>query len=112
MLDTDSQNIETTETSMTHAFAKAGYTMPGIDPYDVDVAEPRHYSSPTAAICDHAALHGATPGPDEIDNRFVWDEDEAIAGIEQTVHTLTRWCAARTGPRTGRPRRSGGTTSC
>jgi len=88
MFDTDSQTIETAETSMSHAFAKAGYTMPGIDPYDVDTSEPRHYSSPTAAICDHAALYGATPGPDEIDNRFVWDEDEAIAGIEQTVHTL------------------------
>ena len=90
MLDTDSQTIDTVDTSMSHAFAKAGYTIPGIDPYDVDVGEPRHYSSPTAAICDHAALHGATPGPDEIDNRFVWDENEAIAGIEQTVHTLIR----------------------
>ena len=88
MTDTHSENIETAETSMTQAFAKAGYTIPGIDPHDAGVAEPRHYASPTAAICDHAALHGATPGPDEIDNRFVWDEDEAIAGIEQVVHTL------------------------
>ena len=89
MLDTDSHNIETAETAMTHAFAKAGYTIPGIDPEREDeLREPRHYSSPTAAICDQAALFGATPGPDEIDNRFVWDEDEAIAGIEQAVHTL------------------------
>ena len=89
MLDTDSHNIETAETAMTHAFAKAGYTIPGIDPEREDeLREPRHYSSPTAAICDQAALFGATPGPDEIDNRFVWDADEAIAGIEQAVHTL------------------------
>ena len=88
MTDTHTENIETPETSMSRAFAKAGYTLPGIDPYDFDVSEPRHYASPTAAICDHAALHGATPGPDEIDNRFVWDEDEAIAGIEQVVHIL------------------------
>ena len=89
MLDTDSQNIETAETAMTHAFAKAGYTIPGIDPEREDeLREPRHYSSPTAAICDQAALFGATPGPDEIDNRFVWDADEALAGIEQAVHTL------------------------
>ena len=89
MTDTHNQNIESAETSMTHAFAKAGYTIPGIDPDREDeLREPRHYASPTAAICDHAALYGATPGPDEPDNRFVWDEDEAIAGIEQAVHTL------------------------
>ena len=63
MLDTDSQTIDTAETSMSHAFAKAGYTFPGIDPYDVDVGEPRHYSSPTAAICDHAALLRRHPQP-------------------------------------------------
>ena len=77
------------DTAMTRAFARAGYTIPGIDPdREDDLREPRHYASPTAAICDHAALHGATPGPDEPDNRFLWDESEAIGGIEQAVHLL------------------------
>ena len=58
------------------------------DPEADDGNEPLHYASPTAAICDSAALHGATPGPDEPDNRFLWDESEAIAGIEQAVRLL------------------------
>ncbi len=36
MTVTDSQNIETADTAISHAFAKAGYTIPGIDPYDVE----------------------------------------------------------------------------
>ena len=82
-------DIDTSDTAMTRAFARAGYSIPGIDPdREDDLREPRHYASPTAAICDHAALHGVTPGPDEPDNRFVWDEDEAVGGIERTVHIL------------------------
>ena len=84
----DSDGTETGETAMSSAFARAGYTDPGIDTPAGDEGEPRHYSSPTAAICDHAALYGATPGPDEPDNRFVWNEAEALAAIEQTVHAL------------------------
>ncbi|MDE0409058.1 MAG: hypothetical protein OXN81_14500, partial [Alphaproteobacteria bacterium] len=84
----DSDDIGTVETAMSNAFARAGYTVPGIDTSSDDGHEPRHYASPTAAICDHAALYGATPGPDEPDNRPVWDEVEAVAGIEQAVHTL------------------------
>ena len=53
-----------------------------------DEREPGHTASPTAAVCELARLHGATPGPDEPDNRPVWDQDEAIAGIEQTFHAL------------------------
>ena len=82
-------DIDTSDTAMTRAFARAGYSIPGIDPdREDDLREPRHYASPTAAICDHVALHGATPGPDEPDNRFLWDESEAIGGIEQAVHLL------------------------
>ena len=84
----DSDGTETAETAMSGAFARAGYTVPGNDTPSDDGPEPRHYASPTAAICDHAALFGATPGPDEPDNRFVWNEPEALAAIEQTVHTL------------------------
>ena len=88
MIDTAGDSTENAENAMTGAFARAGYTVPGIDPDGDGAQEPRHYASPTAAICDHAELFGATPGPDEPDNRFVWNRDEAIAGIEQAVHTL------------------------
>ena len=84
----DGDGSETTETAMSNAFERAGYTSPGADAPSDDGPEPRHYASPTAAICDHAALYGATPEPGEPDNRVVWDEAEAVAGIEQTVHTL------------------------
>ena len=30
----------------------------------------------------------ATPGPDEFDNREIWNEDEALAGIEEAIHIL------------------------
>ena len=38
-------------------------------------------SSQTAMACEQAALFGATPGPDEFDNREIWNEEEALAGI-------------------------------
>ena len=84
----DSDGAGTDETAMSNAFARAGYTVPGIETSSEEGSEPRHYASPTAAVLDHAALYGATPGPDEPDNRPVWDESEAVAGIEQAVHTL------------------------
>ena len=76
-------NTETADTTMADAFAKAGF-----DGSTGDDREPGHTASPTAAVCELARLHGATPGPDEPDNRPVWGEDEAIAGIEQAFHTL------------------------
>ena len=45
-------------------------------------------SSPTAMACEQAALFGATPGPDEFDNREIWNEDEALSGIEEAIHIL------------------------
>ena len=45
-------------------------------------------SSQTAMACEQAALFGATPGPDEFDNREIWNEDEALAGIEEAIHIL------------------------
>ena len=36
----------------------------------------------------HESLFGATPGPDEFDNREIWNEDEALAGIEEAIHIL------------------------
>ena len=45
-------------------------------------------SSQTAMACEQTALFGATPGPDEFDNREIWNEDEALAGIEEAIHIL------------------------
>ena len=33
-------------------------------------------------------MFGATPGPDEFDNREIWNEEEALAGIEEAIHIL------------------------
>ena len=35
-------------------------------------------SSQTAMACEQAALFGATPGPDEFDNREIWNEEEVL----------------------------------
>ena len=35
-------------------------------------------TSQTAIACEQAALFGATPGPDEFDNREIWNVDEAL----------------------------------
>ena len=45
-------------------------------------------SSQTAMACEQAALFGATPGPDEFDNREIWNEEEALAGMEEAIHIL------------------------
>ena len=45
-------------------------------------------SSQTAMACEQAALFGATPGPEEFDNREIWNEDEALSGIEEAIHIL------------------------
>ena len=45
-------------------------------------------TSQTAMACEQAALFGATPGPDEFDNREIWNENEALAGIEEAIHIL------------------------
>ena len=45
-------------------------------------------SSQTAMACEQAALFGATPGPDEFDNREIWNGEETLAGIEEAIHIL------------------------
>ena len=45
-------------------------------------------SSQTAMACEQATLFGATPGPDEFDNREIWNEEETLAGIEEAIHIL------------------------
>ena len=44
----------------------------------------------TAMVCEQAALFGATPGPDEFDNRPVWDEGEALAAVTQAFRILAQ----------------------
>ena len=44
--------------------------------------------SPTAIACEHAALHGLTPGPDEHDSRDIWDPEEAIAALDDAFDAL------------------------
>ena len=74
---------------MTH-FAEAGYQTP--DRY-IDGDLPA-YTSPTAYICDNAALYGATPGHDEIDNRFVWERDEALAALGEAIRIIAHGVTA------------------
>ena len=82
-------NINTDHNAMADAFAKAGIDTTTCD-HTGDDREPGHAASPTAAACDAAKLYGATPDPDEPDNRPVWDKDGAIAGTEQAFHVLAQ----------------------
>ena len=52
-------------------------------------------SSQTAMAFEQAALFGATPDPDEFDNCEIWNEKEAIAGIEDAIHILAGAVATR-----------------
>ena len=45
--------------------------------------------SPTAVICDNAALYGATPSRDEFDPRDVWDEDDAVQAVRGAFELLS-----------------------
>ena len=47
-------------------------------------------TSPTAAVCENLALFGGAPELGETDTRVIWDEDEALAGIQQVVHILAQ----------------------
>ena len=46
------------------------------------------HESFTAMICEQAALFGATPGPDEFDNRPAWDEAESTDAVMRAFHIL------------------------
>ena len=63
-------NTQAADTTMAHAFAKAGFDGSTGDD-TADDREPGHTASPTAAVRELARRHGATPGPDEPDNRLV-----------------------------------------
>ena len=44
--------------------------------------------SPTAMICENAALYGATPEPGEHDPREIWDRDEAIEAVSTAFRII------------------------
>ena len=44
--------------------------------------------SPTAAICENAALFGAAPGRDDPDPREVWDADGALASLDRVLDAV------------------------
>ena len=39
-------------------------------------------------LANRPPCSAATPGRDEFDNREIWNEDEALAGIEEAIHIL------------------------
>ena len=47
-------------------------------------------TSSTAAVCENLQLFGGAPELGETDTRVIWDEDEALAGIEQAVSILAQ----------------------
>ena len=53
--------------------------------HEVDNIEAQNESF-TAMVCEQAQLFGATPGPDEFDNRPVWGEAESTAAVLKAFH--------------------------
>ena len=49
--------------------------------------------SVTASICDNAALYGATPERGEFDTREVWDADDALAAVAESLRILSQGAA-------------------
>ena len=45
-------------------------------------------ASPTAAVCESMALHGASPERGELDSRDVWDEDDAIEALSEAIRVM------------------------
>ncbi len=56
--------------------------------YDIDNTNTFQAQSPTAVICENAALYGATPDRDEFDPREIWDRDGATAAVSEAFRVL------------------------
>ncbi len=56
--------------------------------FDIDSMHTHQAQSPTAVICENAALYGVTPERDEFDPRDVWDRDEAVTAIGEAFRIL------------------------
>ena len=62
--------------------------MTSIETIDTNAAQ-----SVTAAICESAALYGATPERDELDTREVWDEDDALTAVGEAFRIIAEGAA-------------------
>ena len=56
---------------------------------NIDTSEHQDRSA-TAAICDSAALYGATPERGEFDSREVWDADDTTGAVLESFRILTQ----------------------
>ena len=56
--------------------------------FDIDTMHTHQAQSPTAVICENAALYGATPERDEFDPREIWDESGAIEAVRDAFRVL------------------------
>ena len=57
--------------------------------HDIDNINTFQAQSPTAVICDNAALYGATPERGEFDPREIWNRDEAVTAVSEAFRILT-----------------------
>ena len=57
--------------------------------YNIENINTNQAQSPTAVICENAALYGATPERDEFDPREIWDEDDAIQAVRGAFELLS-----------------------
>ena len=56
--------------------------------YDIDNLNTSQAQSPTAVICDNAALYGATPERGEFDPREIWNRDESVTAVGEAFRIL------------------------
>ena len=62
-----------TDTTMANAFAQAGFDFDATASIETGDDDAPRALSQTAIACEQAQLYGATPGPDEFDNRPLWE---------------------------------------
>ena len=55
---------------------------------EYEAMEDKPAFTPWQVATSEALGDGATPGPEEFDNREIWNEEEALAGIEEAIHIL------------------------
>ena len=54
----------------------------------IDTNQDTATASQTAAICENAALYGASPERGEIDSREIWDEDDATGALGEAIRIM------------------------
>ncbi len=80
------------DTAMADAFARAGFVL-DTPTADDDGSDECRAASPTAAVCESAALFGATPDRDEPDTREVWDKDDALDAVSEAFRIVAHGIA-------------------